>query len=280
MKEDILGYSSFRRENSNFHLEMTGISYCDGSYRISRKNSPLFVFEYVIEGKGTLIQNGIKYQPEKGDVYIVHKGTDHTYFSSADNPWTKIWFNVCGILVERLLEAYGLNNVCLVKNCGIRKIFEDGLAYAKRKPADIHEKTAITIHRIIQAISSELIRREDIHHSIEGLKLKNHIDANFAEVKDLQKLSALIGKSPSHTIRIFKREWKRSPYDYALEKRIEAAKSMLLGTSFTIKEISSRTGFNDQFYFSNIFKKKTGLAPESYRIENSQCNYHLKTHQP
>ena len=43
---------------------------------------------------------------------------------------------------------------------------------------------------------------------------------------------------------------------------------MLLGTSLTVKEISSRTGFGDQFYFSNIFKKKTGLAPENYRKEN------------
>lgn len=268
MREDLIGFSGSGIEGSPFHLELTGISYCDGSYRISRKNSQFFVFEYVIEGRGTLIHNGMKFLPEKGDVYIVHKGSDHTYFSSSDNPWTKIWFNVGGILVERLVEAYGLNDVCLVKNCEIRKLFDAGLSYARRKPADVHEKTAIAIHRIIQAVSKELKKRESIHHSTEGLKLKNYIDANFAEISELEKLSELIGRSPSQTIRIFKREWKRTPYDYVLEKKIGSAKSMLLGTSLTVKEISSRTGFGDQFYFSNIFKKKTGLAPENYRKEN------------
>jgi two-component system response regulator YesN len=43
---------------------------------------------------------------------------------------------------------------------------------------------------------------------------------------------------------------------------------MLIGTTLTVKEISSRVGFNDQFYFSNIFKRKTGLAPENYRKES------------
>lgn len=268
MREDIAGFSVSGAEGSPFHLELTGISYCDGSYRISRKNSPIFVFEYVIEGKGTLIHDGMKYSPEKGDVYIVHKGSDHTYFSSPDHPWKKIWFNVGGILVERLVETYGLNDVCLVKNCEIRNLFDEGFSYARKKPEDVHTKTAIAIHRIIQSISKELKQREDVRHSSEGLKLKNYIDANFAEVSDLEKLSDLIGRSNSQTIRIFRREWKRTPYDYVLEKRIGAAKSMLLGTTLTVKEISSRMGFNDQFYFSNIFKRKTGLAPENYRKES------------
>ncbi len=269
MHEDIINFSDLKAEESNFHLELAGISYCDGSYRISRKNSPVFVFEYVIDGNGTLVHNGMRFFPEKGDVYIVHKGSDHRYFSDSENPWIKIWFNVCGILVERLVETYGLNDICLVKDCEIRKFFDDGLAYAREKPADVHEKTAITIHRIIQAISSELKKLEDAHHSIEGLKLKNYIDSNFAEIQGIEKLSELIGRSPSQLIRIFMREWKRTPYDYVLEKRIGAAKSMLLGTSLTVKEISSQTGFRNQFHFSNIFKKKTGLAPENYRKENS-----------
>ncbi len=270
MREDIINFPGSRGEDSNFHLDLAGISYCDGTYRISRKNSPIFVFEYVIEGTGTLIHDGIEYHPAKGDVYIVHKGTDHTYFSSADAPWTKIWFNVGGILVERLLETYGLGNVWLVKNCEIRKLFEDGLIYARKKPVDIHEKTAITIHKIIQTIANELKKHEDLHHSPEGMKLKNYIDANFANIRELDDLSDLIGRSPSQTIRIFKKEWKWTPYDYVLERRIDAAKSMLLGTTFTVKEISARIGFKDQFYFSNIFKRKTGIAPENYRKVNSQ----------
>ena len=225
MKEDIISFARDLSASTAFNLLLAGISYCDGRYRISRRKSSIFVFEYVIEGKGTLIEDGIKYEPEKGDVYIVHKGSDHTYYSSADNPWTKIWFNVGGMLVEKLVDAYGLSNVCLVKNCGIRRLFDDGLACARRKTSDVHEKTAIAMHRIIQSISIEHKKQDCMSHTPEGLKLKSFIDANFAEVKELGKLSELIGRSRSQTIRIFRKEWGRTPYDYLLEARIGAAKS-------------------------------------------------------
>ncbi len=270
MREDIISFSPGKEGSSVFHLEMAGISYCDGSYRICRRGSHITVFEYVIEGRGTLIHDGDRCCPEKGDVYIVHAGSDHTYFSSAESPWTKIWFNVGGILVERLLEAYGLADVFHIKGCNTRRLFDAGVAAARKRPADIHEKTALAIHGIIQKISIELRRRQDSGHTPEGLKLKEHIDANFAEIRGLEALSKLVGRSPSQTIRIFRNEWGRTPYDYTIERRLSAAKSMLLSTNLTVKEISARTGFADQFHFSNIFKRRLGLAPENFRRAQAQ----------
>lgn len=42
------------RPAAPLRVELTGISYCDGSYRIRRRNSKLSVFEFVTHGKGTL----------------------------------------------------------------------------------------------------------------------------------------------------------------------------------------------------------------------------------
>jgi AraC-like DNA-binding protein len=74
-----------------------------------------------------------------------------------------------------------------------------------------------------------------------------------------------IGRSESQTIRIFKRDWGTTPYRYLLDKRIELAKLYLNGSARSIKQIADELGFVDEFYFSDIFKKKTGLAPGRYR---------------
>ncbi len=43
------------------------------------------------------------------------------------------------------------------------------------------------------------------------------------------------------------------------------AKRLLIYENLTIKEIAFQLGFNDPFYFSNFFKKHTGLSPSAFR---------------
>lgn len=43
------------------------------------------------------------------------------------------------------------------------------------------------------------------------------------------------------------------------------AKRLLTYESLSVKEVAFRLGFNDPFYFSNYFKKHTGVSPSAYR---------------
>lgn len=43
------------------------------------------------------------------------------------------------------------------------------------------------------------------------------------------------------------------------------AKRLLTYESLSVKEVAFRLGFNDPFYFSNYFKKHTGVSPTAYR---------------
>ncbi|MDD6735853.1 MAG: AraC family transcriptional regulator [Clostridiales bacterium] len=51
---------------------------------------------------------------------------------------------------------------------------------------------------------------------------------------------------------------------------MERAKLLLSDTSVKIGEIAELLGYEDSFYFSNVFKKHTGLSPRSYRTKYSQ----------
>ena len=58
-----------------------------------------------------------------------------------------------------------------------------------------------------------------------------------------------------------------SPNDFVRDLRIKRAMELIKGSKMTISEISIAVGFNDQRYFSRVFKKHTGKTPSEYREE-------------
>lgn len=75
---------------------------------------PMCVFEYVLSGRGHIERNGSTLTVNAGDAYILTAGTYHHYYSDKVDPWTKIWFNVSGSLVQHLLSDYSLDGVTLI----------------------------------------------------------------------------------------------------------------------------------------------------------------------
>lgn len=269
MKEDIVSFPGESGPGTPFHLQMTGISYCDGSYRIKRKNSRTSVFEYVIKGKGTLTVDGKTFEPEAGDVYIAPAYTDHEYHSSSKDPWQKIWFNTKGSLIENLIDAYNLKDVFLVKGLNLYDLFRRGYETAKQFPESVNESIPLIIHEIIMKIAGKIKGDQEPEYSTEGKKLKNYLDLHADDKLKLKTMAKLINKSPSQTIRIFKKEYGTTPYRYLLNKKNDLAKMILSNSAISIKETAFRLGFKDEYYFSNIFKQKTGYAPSIYRKKNN-----------
>jgi len=55
---------------------------------------------------------------------------------------------------------------------------------------------------------------------------------------------------------------------------ISEAKVLLTSSNKKITEIASELNFNDQYYFSNFFKKHTGLNPSGFKEKNKkEYNY-------
>jgi LacI family transcriptional regulator len=65
--------------------------------------------------------------------------------------------------------------------------------------------------------------------------------------------------------RKMKRMFGRSPKDELLRIQIDEAKRLLLTTELSIKAVSDRTGFLTSRYFSNVFRKRVGMAPGQFR---------------
>jgi AraC-like DNA-binding protein len=82
---------------------------------------------------------------------------------------------------------------------------------------------------------------------------------------EISRLAEKAGLERSYFSRLFSRCMGISPSEYVQRRKIEEARQLLLSTSKTVREIGLNLGFSDEFHFSKVFKKWTGLSPGIYR---------------
>ena len=94
---------------------------------------------------------------------------------------------------------------------------------------------------------------------------KKILDSEYNRKVDLTFLSNEVMLSADYLRHEFKKHYGVSPIQYLINRRIEYAKFLLNTSKTSIKEIAYQCGFENEFYFSRIFKRFTGASPKSYR---------------
>jgi AraC-like DNA-binding protein len=96
------------------------------------------------------------------------------------------------------------------------------------------------------------------------IKAKSFIDDNITENLSLDIIANQTGISKYHFIRVFKMTFGISPYQYQHNRRLEFAKSDLIGGN-EIFSTALRYGFSDVPTFAKAFKKQFGQTPGSLK---------------
>ena len=99
-------------------------------------------------------------------------------------------------------------------------------------------------------------------------KVCNYLDQHLQEDISLEQMANIINVSPFYLSKLFKEEKGITFINFISDKRLEKARDLLEHSDLSIKEITSEIGYNDQNYFSRIFKNKYGLSPKEYRKSN------------
>ena len=60
------------------------------------------------------------------------------------------------------------------------------------------------------------------------------------------------------------------PIDYFLHLKMQKACQLLFSQDMKIKQVALQLGYEDQYYFSRIFKKYMGMSPEQYRVSTKK----------
>ncbi|MCL2809164.1 MAG: helix-turn-helix domain-containing protein [Treponema sp.] len=128
----------------------------------------------------------------------------------------------------------------------------------------IEELTDI-INNIVDRVSGAISSFRGIPHAAALRKAENFIMENFTRKISLKEISTVAGLSPPYFSTIFKEEMGENLSKYLNRLRVEKASRLLVDTEMSLSEIAACCCFEDQSWFSKIFKAYTGISPGKYR---------------
>ena len=96
-------------------------------------------------------------------------------------------------------------------------------------------------------------------------KALEFIKANISRPIGLDQVSTEIGTSRATLARLFDSEFGHTVGKEILRQRMDLAKKLMTDDALSISEIAYRTGFCNPAYFTNTFRRETGLTPRAWR---------------
>lgn len=102
---------------------------------------------------------------------------------------------------------------------------------------------------------------------------KSYIESHYTEPLSIETLAKSAGMSKGYFFRLFKQTFHISPGLYQQHLRMEAAKTLLRCSHLQGKEIAARCGYENPFFFCRVFKKHTGLTPQTFRKKTIPISY-------
>jgi AraC-like DNA-binding protein len=196
---------------------------------------------------------------DKGDSQrLLNEILGHIFFASGQNP---------AIIRVRALELVVLiSRASLDGGADVDAIFDLGFTYLNQiqKMRSVDD-IAHWLSRVMVRFSDLVFNLSDIKHADVMLKALRHINARFTEALTLDEVARTVSLSPTYFSKIWNEEMKIRFTAYLSKLRVERAKVLLRTTDTPLIEIAGILGYEDQSYFTKVFKKLAGQSPGRFR---------------
>jgi len=118
---------------------------------------------------------------------------------------------------------------------------------------------------ILERMAGKVFSFQGIRHASALRKAERFIWENYTRKISLKEIADASGLSAPYFSTVFKNEMGENLSNYLNRLRVEKAIVMLSETDSPINGISAACGFEDQSWFSKVFKSYTGISPYEYR---------------
>ncbi|GEL78421.1 helix-turn-helix domain-containing protein [Tenuibacillus multivorans] len=130
------------------------------------------------------------------------------------------------------------------------------------------EELSVIVQKLVYfcySLFSNLNQSEEAIYSKVTQGLIEYIEDHYFEKVSLHRLADQVGKNKYYLSHLFKRETGQSMSEYIQKVRIENAKHLIETTEKSMQEIGYLVGYEDQSYFSRMFKKWNSMSPNAYK---------------
>ncbi len=185
------------------------------------------------------------------------------------------WVYIRGDFFEPLRQEFGLPYNTLIST-GDPAILEDALRAVRQEvlhPAAGSDRIiAGRIAELVIAVKRSGDRGERFGEGDSGRyrEFKALRERWLRDCRDEASVAAMAAEahlSPERFAVLYRKFFGITPYAAVLEARLLTARRLLHTGTLPIKAIAAQCGWEDEHYFSRLFKRKTGLTPSEFRLQ-------------
>ncbi len=228
---------------------------------------------YISEGSGIFSSGDTTYKVTPGSILLLFPQVKHSYAPDTEVGWTEHWVGFQGNYADTLVSEGLLSPARPFYQIGyhtsLLTIFSEIFHTVDEQEPLYQYRLGAKVMTLLAEVFS-YTKKEYQHSRSQEIveKAKHTFDENIYGSVDLDEVAGEIGISKSHLCEVFRLYTDMTPYQYFIHVKINKAKELLESENPTIKEIAFKLGFRDQYYFSRLFKKKTGIPPSKWIITN------------
>ena len=119
--------------------------------------------------------------------------------------------------------------------------------------------------KVVERYTALVFDAVDVRHKDVIYKAVNYIKRNFSGRLTLEDVARHVGFSPAYFSKVFKDEMGMTFNKYLGSLRVERSKKLLLFSALPMDGICAAVGFEDQSYFTKVFRRYTGITPGKFR---------------
>lgn len=231
---------------------------------------------YLAKGKHEVLINNKNYVIKGGDIYLVRPNELHGspskpnanclfyWFMIGDKKHIKYKKNCHNESIKLIDTVLSIKKRIFRGDNKIQTILDEILFLLKQKDKYKTIKLKILYIQLLLHIVELSKKNKDISSDIIN-EVDKYISKNVNNNIHIKSLAEITNLSLSHFKTKFKNLTGIPPNEYILLKKINFAKQLLANKQYKIIDVSAHLGFSSSQYFSNVFKKVTGLSPSAFK---------------
>jgi YesN/AraC family two-component response regulator len=145
-------------------------------------------------------------------------------------------------------------------------ILESNNRYLRRiQDAQNMEELTDILYLIMDRMSAQIFSFQGVRHASALRKAERFIWENYTRKISLQEIARASGLSAPYFSSVFKEEMGENLSSYLNRLRVEKAATLLTESDLSLSDIAAACGFEDQSWFSKIFKNYAKTSPGKFR---------------
>lgn len=250
-------------------IHNVGFYQCPPDYTYGWDTRDYYLIHYCISGKGTFHCNGIEYEIDEHDGFLITPGNTIMHVSDHANPWNVGWIGFNGPHIENYLEQADLSELKPI----FHYLKDDLLLNCITNLYDKIRNPQISILTLTSYLYTFLGALIDNHKQADETtislnyfeKASRYIKHNIGTQLTVDLLAYEIGVSPSQLYRSFITHCGVSPKQYIDHEKMQKACSLMEKTDLSFHEISEFLGYEYDTHFYKTFKRIIGKRPTEYK---------------